>query len=109
MNFRLEEGNGEAFYVIGVEDNGNPLGISQAEMKESLATLSIMASNLNAELLVKYVKKGIEGHIAEAYVRVFEIEGIKLDIKITMLGGEGAGKSTLLGVLISSKFDNGQG
>jgi GTPase len=51
--------------------------------------------------MVTKVKKGYEGEIAEVKVRRNEIEGIKIDIKITMLGGEGAGKSTLIGVLIS--------
>jgi elongation factor 1-alpha len=55
------------------------------------------------------VKKGFEGDIAEVYVRKKEIEGIKVDIKITMLGSEGAGKSTLVGVLISGKIDDGKG
>jgi GTPase len=36
-------------------------------------------------------------------------EGIKPDIKITLLGSEGAGKSTLLGVLTSGKLDDGEG
>jgi elongation factor 1-alpha len=31
-----------------VEDNGNPLGLNEEEMKESLATLFYMARNLNA-------------------------------------------------------------
>jgi GTPase len=55
------------------------------------------------------VRKGFEGDIAELCVRKEEIEGIKIDIKITMLGSEGAGKSTLVGVLISGKNDNGNG
>jgi elongation factor 1-alpha len=97
----LQEGNGQAFYQIGVEDNGNPLGLNNEEMKESLGTLFFMARNLNAQLMVTKVKKGYEGEIAEVKVRRNEIEGIKIDIKITMLGGEGAGKSTLIGVLIS--------
>ena len=59
--------------------------------------------------MVNKVKKGIEGDITQVYVRRNEIEGIKIDIKITMLGSEGAGKSTLLGVLISGKKDNGHG
>lgn len=50
MKFRLKEGNGEAFYMIGVEDDGNPLGLNLDEMRESLATLFIMARNLNADL-----------------------------------------------------------
>jgi GTPase len=70
-------------------------------MKDPLGTLFFMARNLNAQLMVTKVKKGYEGEIAEVKVRRNEIEGIKIDIKITMLGGEGAGKSTLIGVLIS--------
>ena len=78
-------------------------------MKESLGTLFFMARNLNAQLMVTKVKSGIEGDISEVKVRRNEIEGIKIDIKITLLGGEGAGKSTLIGVLISGKKDNGKG
>lgn len=95
--------------MIGVEDDGNPLGLNPDEMKESLATLFIMARNLNADLNIMHVKKGQEGYISEAKVRINELEGIKPDIKITILGSEGAGKSTLLGVLISGKKDNGRG
>jgi elongation factor 1-alpha len=85
------------------------LGLSNEEMKESLGTLFFMARNLNAQLLVTKVKKGLEGFISEVKVRRNELEGIKIDIKITMLGSEGAGKSTLIGVLISGKKDNGKG
>jgi GTPase len=37
MKFRLEEGNGEAIYEIGVEDNGNPLGLCYEDMIQSLS------------------------------------------------------------------------
>ncbi len=37
MNFRLREGNGEAIYFIGVEDNGNPIGLPKEEMTETLS------------------------------------------------------------------------
>ena len=90
-----------------MEDIGNPLGLNNEEMIESLGTLFFMARNLNAQLMVTQVKKGYEGEICEVKVTRNEIEGIKIDIKITMLGGEGAGKSTLIGVLISGQKDNG--
>ena len=38
-----------------------------------------------------------------------QIETIKPDIKITLLGGELGGKSTLIGVLTSGKLDDGAG
>ena len=85
------------------------MGLSNEEMAEPLGTLFFMARNLNAQLLVTKVKKGLEGFITEVKVRRNELEGIKIDIKITMLGSEGAGKSTLIGVLISGKKDNGKG
>jgi hypothetical protein len=36
MKFRLEEGSGEAFYNLGYEDSGNPLGICKEEVVFSL-------------------------------------------------------------------------
>ena len=68
-----------------------------------------MARNLNAEILVNQVKIGIEGCFAIVHVRRNEIDGVKIDIKITVLGAEGVGKSTLIGVLISGKADDGKG
>lgn len=45
MRFRLNEGYGRAIYRIGVEDNGVVLGISLAEIKETLSFLFYMARN----------------------------------------------------------------
>lgn len=95
--------------MIGVEDNGNPLGLNMEETEKSLATIYILAKNLKADLDILQVKKGHSGFITEARVRIEEIQKIKSDIKVILLGNEGAGKSTLLGVLISGKPDNGNG
>lgn len=76
-------------------------------MKEALATVFYMARNLNSDLQITRVSKGIEGYMAEVMVRRNQIEVINIDIKITMLGDEGAGKSTLIGVLITGNTDNG--
>lgn len=59
MNYRLSEGNGTAFYCIGVEDSGNALGIAKPDMLESLRTLSTMASSLKAEMLVTEIRQGL--------------------------------------------------
>lgn len=40
LNFRLNEGKGQAIYKIGVEDNGNPLGLSDEHLKGSLSIQS---------------------------------------------------------------------
>jgi GTPase len=33
MKFRLQEGNGKAYYKCGVEDNGNPLGLTNQDLE----------------------------------------------------------------------------
>lgn len=43
MKWRLQEGQGEAIYQIGVEDSGLLAGLSDTEMKASLDTLQTMA------------------------------------------------------------------
>jgi len=43
MKWRLQEGQGEAIYQIGVEDSGLLAGLSDAEMNASLQTLQTMA------------------------------------------------------------------
>ena len=37
LNFRLNEGKGQAVYRIGVEDNGNPIGINDDHLIGSLS------------------------------------------------------------------------
>lgn len=41
LNFRLNEGKGQAIYRIGVEDNGNPIGINDEHLIGSLSKLLI--------------------------------------------------------------------
>ena len=43
MKWRLQEGEGEAIYEIGVADNGMLAGLTEQEMKASLETLNSMA------------------------------------------------------------------
>jgi len=102
MHFRLGEGNGECIYVIGVEDDGTPRGISEDDMRESLKTLEIIATNLGVELNIFYWGKGkIENSIIcqisgtkklDEKMKVFP----KKEIKIGFLGESDTGKSTLV-------------
>lgn len=46
MKWRLKEGDGEAIYAIGVEDNGVISGLLRDELDSSLETLSSMADRL---------------------------------------------------------------
>lgn len=68
MKFRIQEGNGEAFYEIGVGDKGEAFGISPEEMEASLRTLHRMARSLKAEIFIRSVRKGRKGEICKVMV-----------------------------------------
>jgi GTPase len=96
MKFRLREGHGECYYIIGVEDNGNALGIGEEELKTSLETLSIMSQRIDAEMSILQYTKGKQGIIAEIMIKEKKIIEEKAEIKIGMIGEENSGKSTLV-------------
>jgi len=109
MKFRIQEGKGEAFYEIGVKDDGEAYGLSQREMEASLRTLHKMASKLEAELIILSIRKGKYGEVATLMVRKNIEQGLNSNIKIVLLGDTTAGKSTLLGVMVSGRKDDGKG
>ena len=110
MNFRLREGGGECYYEIGVEDNGNALGISKQELEMSLSVINTIAINLGCQTEIKEIIQGKEGLIAEMYIKKQEENLLsKIEITIGVLGEEGSGKSTIIGVLINGILDNGDG
>lgn len=113
MKFRLREGNGECHYCIGVEDCGNPLGITEDEMKESIGVIETMVKRIEAHIIKIEYLKGIEGLIAEITINKESEDFNKMkkimEIKIGLIGEENSGKSTLIGCLISDRKDNGKG
>jgi GTPase len=110
MNFRLGEGSGECYYIIGVEDSGNTLGISKEELEISLSVINSIAINLGCKAKISKLIEGKEGLIAEMYIKKQEENTLdKIEVNIGVLGEEGAGKSTLIGVLINGLLDNGKG
>ena len=110
MNFRLQEGSGECYYIIGIEDNGNNLGISKEELEISLSVINTIAINLGCKTKITKLIEGKEGLIAEMYIKKQEENIIdKIEINVGVLGEEGAGKSTLIGVLTNGLLDNGKG
>ncbi len=97
MKFRLQEGAGTCFYKIGLEDNGNPLGLNEEELKLSLDVLEEIAERLNATANVVNVVKGKLGFIAEIVVKLNETTlSNKYEINIGLLGEYSSGKSTLV-------------
>ena len=47
MLYRLYEGQGSAYYFLGVEDNGEPHGISRQELTLTISNLKKISDELN--------------------------------------------------------------
>ena len=113
MKWRLREGQGEAIYQIGVEDNGLMTGLSGEDMDSSLDTLREMARRLEATVQVLrdrvVVTEDGPRMVAECLVRKVPEDQQCIDLRVCVLGSADVGKSTLLGVLTQGCLDNGRG
>ena len=59
LKYRLSEGQGEAVYYLGVEDDGTPVGLPPAELHETLQTFYRMAKTLNCSIVSKVFQPGL--------------------------------------------------
>jgi len=109
MAYRLNEGQGECIYIIGISDHGEFIGISNDEYEETLENLKQMA-DVNSCVYTILSKKEIEPNkiVAEIYFRE-DYKNKYIDIKVGIAGNVDSGKSSLIGVLVSGKKDNGRG
>lgn len=107
---RLNEGNNEALYKVGVRDDGYPVGLSDEDLSKSLASLTYMASSLHCTMAVMSVMQGSVGKVAEVLFRRLESDVIAPpQIDVAVAGDSNSGKSTLIGVLVHGQLDNGRG
>lgn len=108
MKYRMEKGDGEAIYFIGVHDDGHLIGLIESDFKESMFVLESIAQEIGAKLL------DIEKHPAEhgivAKVRIGKPHKNKIDhMLIGVAGHVDHGKSTLVGTITTGSLDNGAG
>jgi len=108
MKYRITEGSGEAFYYIGVMDDGTLLGLSEDEYIESVKNLYKIAKDIECS-----VTKLSESNVNNVYIGEFLIrESDKnnyVDLKIGVAGNVDAGKSTTIGTLTKNILDDGRG
>ncbi len=106
---RLQEGGGEAIYLIGVSDDGRPVGLPDGELSRALGVLAEVAKRAGASLHILRISEGIRGRVAEVLTRLTPREEPPPTVTIVALGNVDAGKSTLVGVLSTGKLDDGRG
>lgn len=117
MRYRMEEGNGECNYIIGIDDDGTPYGLTEDEYEETRGVLDKIAkrNDYSLRLLLKSKcsrrsKDGekIEYHAYEFLVRENNMVDYE-EVKIATGGGVDSGKTSFVGTLISGQLDNGRG
>jgi elongation factor 1-alpha len=108
MKYRMEKGDGEAVYFLGVDDDGNLVGLRDDKMEESLYVLEKVAHSIGAK--INHVQKQDAGKGTVAKVLVGkETNQQKKHLLVGVVGHVDHGKSTLVGTLTSGSLDNGSG
>jgi GTPase len=109
MQYRLSEGEGEAIYMIGIEDRGKITGISSEEMKESVNNLSQAAEIIGANVkLLNETKVNETSQLMREYLIRIKVDKY-MDVKCAIAGNVDGGKTTLLGTLACGIADDGKG
>jgi elongation factor 1-alpha len=109
MKYRLMEGGGEAFYELGVSNDGSLIGISEEELADSLKNLERIAEKIGARIIPVRTIAGRRGKIEEVLVRRSRAADYPISVYVSVLGNADAGKSTLISVLTTGELDDGNG
>jgi len=106
MAWRLEEGDGIAYYYIGVNDDGNIYDkLTNKQIKYSMKILNSIVDRCKAKITK------IENNIEEEKrwfkieIKVFECINNYKEVRILLLGDTDTGKSTFIANLIKNKLD----
>lgn len=98
MNFRLNEGNGKAFYYIGVEDDGKLSFQSLKVLEESLNNLKKICKIIKASIISVEKKEGF------FKIKITKKNKKYKNIMILLLGNTNSGKTSFLANLIKRKI-----
>lgn len=80
MLYRLYEGNGLAFYFLGVEDNGEPQGISIQELRQTIYNLKKISDGLNVQWISFEIYNGMNRNSFTAVVKLQMTNNISFSI-----------------------------
>lgn len=109
MKFRVNEGSGEAFYYIGVTDDGTILGINECQYKESVNNLHLIAAKIDCIVITLTESIKDIAYIGEFLIRENEAMSNCINLAIGVVGNVDSGKSTTIGTLTKGVLDDGRG
>lgn len=118
LNWRIHEGKriygiNEAYYYIGINDDGTISDINETMVDTSIKNLRMISQKINYSLDVIEFQKSKSSSVAICKIYNNNDEIINSDLligkKIIFIGPENHGKSSLLGSLVYNIKDNEQG
>lgn len=108
--YRINEGNGEAIYVLGVSDDGELIGIPENQLKATLNILEELVTQIPGRMRILRQFEAKEGLIVEVLVRrQMKGEDLPISYRVAVIGNVDAGKSTFIAALLSGEKDDGNG
>ena len=108
MKFRLNEGNGEALYYIGVMDNGSLVGLEDDEYYKSIESLKLIACAIDCNILLLNETKVNTKTVGCFHIRENDNTNY-IDLKIGVIGNVDSSKSSTIGCLTRGIMDDGRG
>ncbi len=108
MKYRIEMGDGEAIYFIGVHDDGHLIGLKKSDFKETLFVLESIAQEIGTKILDIEKQPAEYGTVAKVMIGKPQKSRIE-HMLVGVAGHVDHGKSTLVGTLITGSLDNGAG
>ena len=117
LKWRLSEGQGIAWYMLGVKDNGAIIGMPVEMLEANLELIKRMADAIQAVVngvdrirLPGSGEKGFEPRwCAQVTIKQDTLNTFVGDRRVLVVGGEGVGKSTLIAALLTGEKDDGRG
>ena len=103
MKWRVKEGNGEAIYYLGIENDGSFYNWSDKEKNQTLNAIKIIINKANLKLIkIEKIKYDTNNYFK---VIIREREKLFPEKRILLLGSSSIGKSTFLANIILSRLD----
>ncbi len=107
MKWRLAEGNNEAIYYLGVDDDGTPFNLSDEHKKETLNNFTLLLEKNNAHIVnFEVIKTNNPSKTSYFKITIRTKSFIYPEVRVVLLGDSLCGKTTFLSNILLNKVDS---
>jgi hypothetical protein len=106
MIYRVSQGNHNAYYYIGINDDGSVYGISESDLENTIKTFNLIVNE--AQCYIIYYDILNFNNLMYLKFKISDIKNIP-EHRILVLGKRNTGKNTFIGNCLYGCEDNGNG